>query len=65
MEGRETIGYCSVVGISEYIIHGRTIGKHSVIGSGFKVLKDIEDWLVTYEITAKFIKVQGSIEKYL
>ena len=37
--GNINMGFCSTIGLGAKVIHGRTIGDHTVIGAGSLVLK--------------------------
>ncbi len=63
--GHTKVGFCSAVGLGANIIHGKEIGKHSVIGAGSLVNKDIGDYVVAYGIPAKVIRSREEGAKYL
>lgn len=63
--GNVKIGYCSAIGIGVNILHGRTIGDHTIIGSGSLVYEDFDDKLICYGIPAKVVREREEGEKYL
>ena len=62
--GVARIGTFSAVSLGANIIHGRTIGTHTVIGAGALVLEDIPDHCVAYGVPAKVIRKREEGEKY-
>lgn len=63
--GHTKVGFCTAIGLGANILHGKTIGDHSVIGSGSLVTKDIESYVVAYGIPAKIVRFREVGEKYL
>ncbi|HEX2698158.1 MAG TPA: acetyltransferase [Anaerolineales bacterium] len=63
--GHVHIGAFSAISLGANIIHGRTIGVHTVIGAGALVQEDIPDHCVAYGIPAKVIRQREEGEKYL
>jgi acetyltransferase-like isoleucine patch superfamily enzyme len=63
--GNVTIGEGSAIGIGAVILHGRTLGRHCVIGAGAVVTRDIPDFIVAYGVPAKPIRSRRPGEKYL
>lgn len=60
-----SIGEYTAVGISATLKHGVKIGKHSIIGAGSLLLKDCEEFTVSYGVPAKEIRKRVVGEKYL
>ncbi len=63
--GNVTIGYCTAIGLGVNILHGKTIGIHSVVGAGALVFKDIEDYVVAYGTPAITVRQREKGEKYM
>jgi sugar O-acyltransferase (sialic acid O-acetyltransferase NeuD family) len=63
--GQVHIGYCSAVGIGANILGKIAIGKHTVIGAGSLVNKNISDNKVAYGVTAQVVRDRNSDEPYL
>lgn len=63
--GNVNIGKCTAIAIGTNIIHGITIGDHTVVGSSSLVLKDIGDNVLSFGIPAKVIRSRAKEDKYL
>lgn len=63
--GNCTIGRCSAIGIGAVLIHGVTIGEHTVIGAGSTVLKDVPSFAVAYGAPAAVVRKRTAGERYL
>lgn len=63
--GNVRLGFCSTIGLGAKVIHGRTIGDHTIIGAGSLVVKDFGDKLVAFGVPAKKIRDREIGEKYL
>ena len=63
--GAVHIGTFSAISLGANIIHGRTIGVHTIIGAGALVLDDIPSHCVAYGVPAKVIRSRKEGEKYL
>ena len=63
--GNVRIGRFSAVSIAASIIHGRSVGCHSVIGAGAAVLHDIPNYVVAYGTPARVQKTRQPGDKYL
>jgi acetyltransferase-like isoleucine patch superfamily enzyme len=59
------IGAFSAISLGANIIHGRSIGAHTVIGAGALVWSDMPDHCVAYGVPAKMIRLRAEGEKYL
>jgi sugar O-acyltransferase (sialic acid O-acetyltransferase NeuD family) len=59
------IGAFSAISLGANIIHGKTIGAHTIVGAGALVLDDIPDHCVAYGVPAKVIRARLEGEKYL
>lgn len=63
--GSVSIEDYSVISLGANIIHGKTIGEHTVIGAGSTVLSDIPSYSVVYGTPAKVIRAREKGERYL
>ena len=63
--GNVRIGFCSTIGLGAKVIHGKTIGDHTIVGAGSLVVKDFGDKLVAFGVPAKKIRDREIGEKYL
>ena len=63
--GNVSIGYCTAIGIGANILHGKTIGDHTVVGSGALVLENLGDQCVAFGVPAKVIRKREPGERYL
>lgn len=63
--GEVTINKCSAISLGSNIIECITIGKHTVIGAGSLVNKNIGDSKLAYGVPAKEIKNRKKDDKYL
>jgi acetyltransferase-like isoleucine patch superfamily enzyme len=63
--GNVYIDEFTAISIGVTIVHNIRIGKHTVIGAGSVVIKDIEDQVVAYGIPAKVVRYREIGEKYL
>jgi len=63
--GNVNVGKYGAVSLKAGIIHGITIGEHTVIGAGSVVLKDIPPFSVAYGVPAKIIRERKKGERYL
>lgn len=59
------IGAFSAISLGANIIHGKTIGAHTIVGAGALVLTDIPDHCVAYGVPAKVVRARIEGEKYL
>jgi sugar O-acyltransferase (sialic acid O-acetyltransferase NeuD family) len=59
------IGAFSAISLGANIIHGRTIGAHTVIGAGALVMEDVPSHCVAYGVPAKVMRTRSEGEKYL
>jgi acetyltransferase-like isoleucine patch superfamily enzyme len=55
----------SVLSLRAAVIHGCTIGAHTVIGAGATVLRNIPDFCVAYGTPARVVRARKMGEKYL
>jgi sugar O-acyltransferase (sialic acid O-acetyltransferase NeuD family) len=53
MGGASRLGTLSQLGIGAVIIHGVSIGAHSIVGAGAVVVKDIPDGVVAFGVPAR------------
>jgi sugar O-acyltransferase (sialic acid O-acetyltransferase NeuD family) len=63
--GAVRIGAGTAIALSADVIHGITIGEHTVIGAGSVVLKNMPDRVVAYGIPARVIRSRAPGDKYL
>lgn len=63
--GNVSIGFCSTLALGSKVIHGRTIGDHTVIGAGSLVVKDFGNNILAFGVPAKKIRDRKIGEKYL
>jgi sugar O-acyltransferase (sialic acid O-acetyltransferase NeuD family) len=63
--GYVAIGAYAAVSLGASIIHRRHIGKHTVIGAGAVVLRDIPDYSVAYGTPAKVVRQRLASDSYL
>lgn len=63
--GGARVGRASAVGIGARIIHGITIGAHTVIGAGATVVRDIPAYSVAYGAPARVVRTREAGERYL
>ena len=64
MGGLVEIGECSHVGVGASISDRKKIGKHTVVGTGSVVVRDIPDFVVAYGNPAKVRRSRAEGEKY-
>jgi len=63
--GNVHIGTYSAISLGAKLIHGITVGEHSVVGAGSLVLKDIDPYQIAYGSPAKAIRQREKGERYL
>ena len=63
--GTVTIGAYSAVSLGVNILHGKTVGAHTVVGAGALVREDLPDHCVAYGVPARIIRRRVEGEKYL
>jgi sugar O-acyltransferase (sialic acid O-acetyltransferase NeuD family) len=63
--GRVTLGACAAVCLGVTIIHGISVGDHTVIGSGSTVIDDIPDHAVAYGSPARVVRRRRPSDTYL
>lgn len=63
--GKVAIGEFTAISLGANIIHNITIGMHCIIGAGALVLKNVEDFSVTYGVPAKEIRKRNIGDRYL
>jgi sugar O-acyltransferase (sialic acid O-acetyltransferase NeuD family) len=63
--GNVDIGECSAISLGAKIIHGKSIGRNTVIGAGSLVLENIPDGVVAFGAPCKVQKQREASEKYL
>jgi len=59
------IGAFTAVGIGAVLLHGITVGRHSVIGAASLVTESLGDNIVAYGVPARVIRSREAGEKYL
>jgi sugar O-acyltransferase (sialic acid O-acetyltransferase NeuD family) len=65
MGGLVEIGECSHIGVGASISDRKRIGKHTIVGTGAVVIRDIPDFVVAYGNPAKVRRSRAEAEKYL
>lgn len=63
--GNVTVGEFSAISLGAKIIHGKSVGEHTVVGAGSVVLNDIPSLSVAYGCPAKTVRSRKKGEKYL
>lgn len=63
--GGVRIGGCTAVMLDATIVHGVTIGEHTVIGAGSLVLHDIPGYCVAYGTPARVVRERRAGDPYL
>jgi sugar O-acyltransferase (sialic acid O-acetyltransferase NeuD family) len=63
--GNVTVHEYSAISLGAKLIHGRTIGRHTVIGAGATVLEDIGDYCVAWGTPAKIVGSRKEGDSYL
>lgn len=63
--GTVTIGAYSAISLGVNILHGKTVGAHTVVGAGALVREDLPDHCVAYGVPARVIRRRAEGEKYL
>lgn len=63
--GNVRIGSFSAVSLGANIVHGKTVGHHTVIGAGALVLDDVPGFSVAVGVPAKVVKQRKEDDRYL
>jgi sugar O-acyltransferase (sialic acid O-acetyltransferase NeuD family) len=63
--GNVRIGTGSAVSLGVRLIHGVTVGAHSVVGAGATVLEDIPDRVLAHGTPARVVRTRCDGERYL
>jgi sugar O-acyltransferase (sialic acid O-acetyltransferase NeuD family) len=63
--GNVAIGAYAAISLGANIIHGRQIGKHTVIGAGALVLSDVPEYSVAYGAPARVVRQRLASDDYL
>jgi sugar O-acyltransferase (sialic acid O-acetyltransferase NeuD family) len=63
--GSVRVGRASVVSLGANIIHGRTIGRDTIIGAGAVVLRDVPERVVAVGVPATVIRSRKPGDRYL
>ena len=63
--GLVEVGECSHIGVGACISDRKKIGKHTVVGTGSVVVRDIPDFVVAYGNPAKVKRSRAAGEKFL
>lgn len=63
--GNVGLGAYTAVSLGAHVIHGKKIGKHSVIGAGAVVLKNVGDFTVAYGNPCREVRTRSEGDKYL
>ncbi|WOD43374.1 acetyltransferase [Hwangdonia lutea] len=62
--GHVSIKTCTYIAMSATIIQSIKIGKHSIVGSGALIVRDVPDFNMVYGVPGKFIRKVAKAEKY-
>ncbi|WP_418603861.1 acetyltransferase [Hwangdonia sp.] len=62
--GHVSIKTCTYIAMSATIIQSIKIGKHSIVGSGALIVRDVPDFSMVYGVPGKFIRKVAKAEKY-
>ena len=65
LAGNVEIGTFSAISMSTTILNRRKIGKHTVVGAGSLVTRDVKDHAIYYGTPAVFIRSRNEGDKYL
>ncbi len=63
--GGVLVGHHTAVSIGTTVLHGRTIGAHTVVGGGSLVVTDLPDHVVAYGTPARVVRARAEGEPYL
>lgn len=63
--GNVQVGFCSAICLSAGIIHGISVGEHTVIGAGSIVNRNVEDHILAYGIPARKVRAREEGDRYL
>jgi sugar O-acyltransferase (sialic acid O-acetyltransferase NeuD family) len=63
--GQVRIGGWSTVSIGASVLHGRTIGQHTVIGAGSTVTSDMPSHVVAYGTPCRVVRSRSEGDRYL
>jgi sugar O-acyltransferase (sialic acid O-acetyltransferase NeuD family) len=63
--GHVHLGVCTAVCLGVTVIHGMTVGDHTVVGSGSIVINDIPSGVVAYGSPARVIRKRTIADSYL
>ncbi len=63
--GSVRVGKCSALALGANVIHGMTIGEHTVVGAGATVVRSLPDRVVAYGTPARIIRKRAPGDQYL
>lgn len=63
--GNVRVGVGSMVGLGANVIHGRSIGDHTIVGAGSTVVHDLPPCVVAVGSPARAIRTRAPTDKYL
>ena len=63
--GNVRVGRFSALSLASAVIHGRSVGSHTVVGAGALVLQDIPGHSVAWGTPARVIRQRKEGERYL
>lgn len=63
--GNVVVGHCSWVGLGSSVIQECKIGKHTVIGAGSTVIKNIPEYTLAFGVPCKVQGKRGEMDPYL
>jgi acetyltransferase-like isoleucine patch superfamily enzyme len=65
LSGNVFVGRGAWVGAGAVVIHGKTIGEHTVVGAGAVVVCDLPPLVVAFGSPAKLVRARTADEKFL
>ena len=63
--GSCVLGGCSAISIGATVIHGVSVGEHTIIGAGSVVISDVNSYYLAYGLPAREVRKRKAGEKYL
>lgn len=63
--GMVTVGAFSAVGLGANVIHGKSIGSHTIVGAGALVLENLDDCVVAFGVPSVVVRTRVPGERYL
>jgi sugar O-acyltransferase (sialic acid O-acetyltransferase NeuD family) len=63
--GNVSVGVGAMVGLGARVVHGRTIGDHTIVGAGSTVVRDLPDCVVAVGVPARTLRTRAPGDRYL